>query len=299
VLTGRHLLSRWARVRGASAAGVSLAVLGVLSMQSGQALAKAVFPLAGPLPIAALRFALGAVILLLAWRPRLPTGRSTQLAIVGLGTSLAGVNVFIYQAFARLPLGLAVTLQFLGALVVSLAGARRRPLHALWAILSALGVGLIVHSPTTDVSTLGVVFALASACCWGAYIVLSAEVGARTTGGTGLALATAWAALLTLPLGLAADPAAFTHAPVLAAGLGVAILSTVLANSFELVSLRKLPASVFAVLVSLEPAVAALAGLALLGEHLTSWQWLAIACIVVASIGATRSPPMAIIHRYR
>lgn len=150
-----------------------------------------------------------------------------------------------------------------------------------------------MHGPGGGVSTLGVVFALASAVCWGAYILLSAAVGARTTGGTGLALATAWAALLTLPLGLAADPAAFTHGPVLAAGLGVAILSSVLANSFELVSLRKLPASVFAVLVSLEPAVAALAGVALLGEHLTAWQWVAITCIVVASIGATRVPPQA------
>lgn len=278
-------------MRAASAGGVSLAVFSVLSMQGGQALAKAVFPLAGPLPVAALRFALGAVILLLLWRPRLPTDRPTRLAILGLGTSLAGASVFIYQAFALLPLGLAVTLQFLGALAVSMAGARRRPLHAIWALLSALGVILIVYGPAADVSALGVVFALASAACWGAYILLSAAVGARTTGGTGLALATAWAALLTLPLGLAADPAAFTHGPVLAAGLGVAILSTVLANSFELVSLRKLPASVFAVLVSLEPAVAALAGLALLGEHLTAWQWLAITCIVVASIGATRKPP--------
>lgn len=262
-----------------------------MSMQGGQALAKAVFPLAGPLPVAALRFALGAVILLVLWRPRLPTDRPARLAILALGTSLAGVNVFIYQAFARLPLGLAITLQFLGALLISLGGARRRPLHAVWALLSALGVIVIVHGPTADISQIGVVFALASAVCWGAYILLSAEVGARTPGGTGLALATAWAALLTLPLGLAAEPVAFSHGAVLAAGLGVAVLSTVLANSFELVCLRTLPASVFAVLVSLEPAVAALAGLVLLDEHLTAWQWFAIGCIVLASIGATRRPP--------
>jgi inner membrane transporter RhtA len=287
------------RARTASAGGVSLVVLSVLSMQGGQALAKAMLLLAGPLPVAALRFTLGAVILLLLWRPRLPTDRPTRLAVLGLGTSLAGVNGFIYQAFVLLPLGLAVALQFLGALAVSLAGARRRPLHAIWAVLSVLGVILIVYGPSADVSAVGVLFALASAACWGAYILLSAEVGARTTGGTGLALATAWAALLTLPLGLVAAPTAFTYGPVLAVGLGVAILSTVLANSFELASLRRLPASVFAVLLSLEPAVAALAGLVLLGEHLTAWQWLAIICIVVASIGATRKPPPVGTHPVR
>lgn len=271
-----------------SAQGVSLALLGIVSIQSGQALAKIAFPIAGPLPMAALRFGLGATILLLLWRPRLPTHRPTQLAILALGTSLAGLNVFIFLAFERLPLGLATTLQFLGPLAISLARSRRR-LHAVWALLSALGVMVVVGDPTGTISPSGVAFALISAMCMGAYIVLSAEVGARTRGGTGLALATAWAALLTVPLGIGADPAALTHGPALAAGLGVAILSTVLANSFELHALRKIPASVFAVLVSLEPAIAALAGLALLGEHLTVWQWIAIGCIVTASIGATHT----------
>lgn len=276
-----------------SAQGVGLALLGIVSIQSGQALAKLAFPIAGPLPMTALRFGLGAIILLLLWRPRLPTQRRTQLAILALGSSLAGLNVFIFLAFERLPLGLATTLQFLGPLAISLLGSRRRRLHAVWALLSAFGVMLVVGDPTGNISAPGVAFALISAVCMGAYIVLSAEVGARTSGGTGLALATAWAALLTVPLGFGADPSAFTHGPVLAAGLGVAILSTVLANSFELHALRKLPASVFAVLVSLEPAIAALAGLALLGEQLTAWQWFAIGCIVTASIGATRTHPRA------
>lgn len=124
MLSGNRTLGRMPqRLRPASAGGVRLVIASVLSMQGGQALAKAVFPLAGPLPVAALRFTFGALILLLLWRPRLPTDRPAQLAIVGLGTCLAGVNVFIYQAFAHLPLGLAVSLQFLGALAISLAGA--------------------------------------------------------------------------------------------------------------------------------------------------------------------------------
>lgn len=278
------------RLSRVSAQGVSLALLGVVSIQGGQALAKATFTLAGPLPIAALRFGLGAAILLALWRPRLPTDRPTQLAILGLGTALAGLNVFIYLAFQSLPLGLATTLQFLGPLAISLAGSRRRPLHIVWAALSALGVALVLKGPPGSVSALGVGFALISAVCFGAYIQLSAEVGARTRGGAGLALATAWAALLTLPVGIAADSSAITQAPVFAVGLGVALLSTVLANSFELQALRKLPASVFAVLVALEPAVAALAGLVLLDEHLTAWQWFAISCIVTACIGAIRTP---------
>ena len=269
-----------------SAAGTGLALLSVLSMQGGQALAKTGFALAGPLPIASIRFAIGAAILLVVWRPRLPD-HTTALPILGLGTALAGVNVFIYLAFDRLPLGLAVTLQFLGALAVSLIGARAQPLQIVWALLSLVGVAVIVAGPTPGVSSAGVVFALASAACWAAYILFSAVVGARTTGGSGLAWATTWAALLTVPLALFTHPAALTHPAVLATGTVVAVLSTVIANSAEFASLRRLPASVFAILVSLEPVVAALGGMLALDEHLTGWQWGAVVCVVIATIGAT------------
>lgn len=281
-----------------SASGSGLAVLSVLSMQGGQALAKTGFSLAGPLPIASIRFAVGAAILLLVWRPRLPE-QTSLLPIFGLGTALAGVNVFIYLAFDRLPLGLAVTLQFLGALAVSLIGARAQPLQVVWALLSLLGVAVIVAGPTSEVSTAGVVFALASAACWAAYILFSAVVGARTTGGSGLAWATTWAAFLTVPLALFTNPAVLTDPAVLATGTGVAILSTVIANSAELASLRRLPASVFAILVSLEPVVAALGGIIVLDEHLTAWQWSAVVCVVIASIGATTSRNPRRTHRRR
>jgi inner membrane transporter RhtA len=267
-----------------------LVLLSVLAMQAGQAVAKLGFAVAGPLPITALRFGIGAVVLVAVWRPRIPTDRAALLAVLGLGTALAGVNVLIYEATARLPLGLAVTLQFTGALAVSLAGARRAR-HALWALLAAAGVATILGTPTGTVSLAGVAFALGSAGCWGAYILLNARVGARTHGGSGLALASGWAAVITVPLGLGTHPGAFTHPAVLGIGLVVALLCTVIANSCELQALRRIPSWVFGVLVSLEPAVAALAGLVLLGEELTALQWAAVAAIVLASIGITTDPP--------
>lgn len=270
--------------------GPALTLLSVVTMQGGQGVAKLVFPVAGPLPVAALRFGLGALILLAIWRPPWPTDRRTMLAVMALGTALAGVNVFIYLSITRIPLGLAVTIQFTGALAVALAGARRGR-HAFWALLAAVGIVLIMRGPAGAASTAGLTFAVASAGCWGAYIVLSAHVGARTVGGAGLALATTWAALLIVPLAVAADPAAFGRPPLLLGGFAVALLCTVIANSLELSALRIMPSRTFGILVSLEPVVAAVAGLLLLGEQLTTTQWLAIVCIVTASAGATQESP--------
>lgn len=278
--------ARHSRAELGTPGGVPLVLLSVLAMQGGQAVAKLGFALAGPLPITALRFGIGALVLAAIWRPRLPSDRRTLLAVIALGTSLAGVNVLIYEAVARMPLGLAVTLQFTGALVISLGGSRR-PRHAIWALLAAAGVMLITGGPAGAVPMLGVAFALGSAGCWGAYILLNAHVGARTTGGGGLALASAWAAVITVPLGVSTHPHAFANVAVLGVGVVVALLCTVLANSLELHALRRIPSRLFGVLVSLEPAVAALAGLVLLGEHLTVLQWLAVSAIVIASIGAT------------
>lgn len=273
-----------------SSFGSLLVVISVLAMQGGQAVAKLGFPLAGPLPITALRFGLGAIVLWAIFRPRLPTDRRTLLAVVALGTSLAGVNGFIYKSIEHLPLGLAVTVQFVGALMISLFRSRRLR-HLIWALLAAAGVVVINYVPEDAPSVVGIAFALASAACWGAYILLSAHVGARISGGGGITLATAWAALLTVPLGVVSDPRAFVDLPVLGVGLVVAVLCTVVANSLELHALRHIPARVFGVLVSLEPAVAALLGLMLLHEHLTPFQWLAIAATVSASIGVTTDQP--------
>ena len=270
--------------RRARPSGAWLVVVSATSVQCGQAVAKLAFPWAAPAVVVGLRFGLGALVLWALFRPRPPADAGTWRAVLSLGTALAGVNLFFFEAAARLPLGLAVTVQFLGALVVSLAGARR-PRHALWALLAAGGVALINVEPAGDVSWSGLGFAAASAVCWGAYVVLTARVGARTSGGEGLTWATTWAAVLTVPVGLVVDPGALADQRVLGLGLGVALLCTVLANSLELAALRRIPTRVFGVLVSLEPAVAALAGLVLLGEHLALAQWIAVGAIVAASVG--------------
>ena len=270
--------------RRARPSGAWLVVVSATSVQCGQALAKLAFPWAAPAVVVGLRFGLGALVLWALFRPRPPADAGTWRAVLSLGTALAGVNLFFFEAAARLPLGLAVTVQFLGALVVSLAGARR-PRHALWALLAAGGVALINFEPAGEVSWSGLGFAAASAVCWGAYVVLTARVGARTSGGEGLTWATTWAAVLTVPVGLVVDPGALADQRVLGLGLGVALLCTVLANSLELAALRRIPTRVFGVLVSLEPAVAALAGLVLLGEHLAPAQWIAVGAIVAASVG--------------
>lgn len=266
--------------------GVLMVVISVLAMQAGQAVAKQTFSLASPVVVTALRFGLGALVLWTVFRPRWPTDSRTQWAVIALGTALAGTNLFIYESAARMPLGLAITMQFVGALAVSLATSRR--LHqVVWVLVAAVAVGFLYSGPLGAASGTGVAYAAASAVCWGGYIVLTSYVGSRTPGGQGMALATAWAAVLTVPLGLLADSRAFVNPAVLVAGLGVALLCSVVANSLELRALRRISSRVFGVLVSLEPAVAALAGLVLLGEHLSLLQWCAISAIVAASIGIT------------
>lgn len=262
-------------------------MISVFAMQAGQAVAKLAFPLTAPVTMTALRFGLGAIVLWVLFRPRWPTDASTRWAVIGMGTALAGTNLCMYESAARMPLGLAVTTQFIGALGVSLATSRRLR-HVLWVLIAAGGVLFLYSAPVaTTASGAGFVFAAASAVCWGAYILLTSSVGARTAGGQGMALATAWAALLTVPLGVVTHPHAFIDPAVLACGLGVALLCTVTANSLELHALRRIPSRIFGVLVSLEPAVAALTGLVLLDEHLTLQQWIAITAIVTAAIGIT------------
>ena len=271
-----------------------LVFAGILSVQLGAALAKGLFTVTGALGATSLRLGLGAVVMLLIWRPSLKLSRPALLAAVGYGVVLAAMNMSFYQAISRIPLGMAVTIEFLGPLTVSIVGSRRW-LDGVWALFAGGGVLLLTEGGSGHVGWLGVLFALAAALFWGLYIPLSAKLGAHTSGGGGLAIAMAVSAVVAVPFGVASAGTALLHPVALAAGLGVALLSGVLPYSVELEALRRIPPRVFGVLMSLEPAAGAIIGLVVLGQALRPGQWAAIALVVTASVGASwkAKPPAA------
>ncbi|WP_243086313.1 EamA family transporter [Streptomyces sp. 891-h] len=263
-----------------------LVVGSVLCVQTGQALGKGLFgTVGGPLGVVALRLGLAGLVLLALRRPRLPTDRRSLLLILAFGTAIAGMNLS-YLAMAQLPFGVAMTIQLSGPLAVSLLASRRWT-DAAWGLLAVGGTALFALPGTggQPLSPVGVGWAVASALSMGAYLLLSRRTGTTLDGGGPLALAVCWAAVLSLPFGLAQSGTRLAEPPVLLAGLGVALLSAALPYSLELAALRRLPARVVGVLQSLEPVAAGGAGLVLLGERLTAVQWLAISCITLASAG--------------
>jgi inner membrane transporter RhtA len=265
----------------------ALVILGIVSVQMGSALAKHLFSAVGSFGAVALRLFFAAAVLMLLWRPSLRLDRRTWTVVLGYGVTLGLMNMCFYLALARIPLGIAVTIEFLGPLAVALVGSRRW-LDAFWAMLAAGGVILLMEG-RGELSLVGFLFALAAGTCWGLYILLGAALGRHTTEGNGLALGMAVAALVAVPVGVADSGTALVQPRVLVAGLGVALLSSVIPYSLDLEALRKIPPRVFGILMSLEPAMAALIGLILLQESLRWSQWIAVLCVVAASAGATRS----------
>lgn len=264
----------------------ALVLLGIVSVQLGSALAKQLFSEVGSFGTVALRLFFAAAILMLLWRPSLRMSRQAWTVVVAYGLTLGLMNLCFYLALDRLPLGIAVTIEFLGPLTVALIGSRRW-LDALWAALAAAGVVLLMGGGG-EVNLIGLLFALAAGACWGLYIVVSAALGRHTTEGNGLALGMIVAALVAVPIGVVDSGAALVQPWVLVAGLGLALLSSVLPYSLDLEALRKMPPRVFGILMSLEPAMAALIGLVVLQELLHWSQWIAVLCVVIASVGATR-----------
>lgn len=260
---------------------------GVISLQVGATFAKQTFAMAGASGTAMLRLLFAAIVLIVVCRPSFRMQRKTFLVVAGYGTVLAAMNMCLYHAIERIPLGVAVTIEFLGPLAVAVLGSRRK-LDLLWAVLAAAGVFGLSHAEGgLDIG--GVAFALAAGAFWASYIVMGAKLGDHTSGGGGLALGMAVAAIVVLPFGVAEAGTKVLHPPVLIAGVLVAFLSSVVPYSLELEALRRMPTRVFGVLMSVEPAVAALAAMIVLGEMLAPVQWLAICCVVAASVGATRS----------
>jgi inner membrane transporter RhtA len=264
-----------------------LVLIGIVSVQVGSALAKHLFSAVGSLGAVTLRVSFAAAMLMLWWRPSLRMTRRAWIVVLAYGAILGSMNLCFYLALARIPLGIAVTIEFLGPLAVALAGSRRW-LDACWALLAAAGVVLLMRG-RGDLNLLGFGFALAAGTCWGLYILLGAALGRHTAGGNGLAVGMAAAALVAIPFGVTEGGMALVQPWVLVSGLGVALLSSVIPYSVELEALRKMPPRVFGILMSLEPAMAALAGLIVLGESLNGSQWIAVMCVVAASAGATRS----------
>ncbi|MGC0339893.1 EamA family transporter [Streptomyces sp. SLBN-8D4] len=268
---------------------VGLVLAGGVSVQFGAALAVTLMPRAGALGVVTLRLLVAAVVLLVICRPRLRGHTRTDWGtVVVFGLTLAAMNGLFYQAVDRISLGAAVTLEFLGPLALSVL-ASRRAVNTVWAGLALAGVFLLGGGDFGDLDPAGVLFALGAGAMWASYIVFSARTGRRFPQADGLALAMAIGALAFLPLGIAESGARLLDPVTVGLGAAVALMSSVLPYTLELLALRSLPASTFAILMSLEPAMAALAGFLILDQSLSPLQALAVALVIAASMGAVRT----------
>lgn len=271
--------------------GAMLLVLGsIVSVQAGSALATTLFDSVGPAGAVFLRAAFGAVPLLALTRAApLRTGEWPHRDVLLLGAAVAAVNFFFYAALERLPLGITVTLEFVGPLGVAVFGSRRWR-DAVWALLAAAGIVLLSDgSGGKDIDVLGVALALTAGLFWAAYIVQSSRVGRLEPGLNGATMAAVISAILIAPFGLVQAGTEILDPSILAVGAAVGVLSTAIPYAFEIEALRRLPQAVFGVLMSLEPAVAATIGFLALSQDLDSLEIVAIALVVVASAGALRS----------
>lgn len=263
-----------------------LAVAAILSVQFGNALVGSLFDRVGPLGAAALRLCLAALILLIVVRPRVRDwGARTWLGVVLLGLGMGGMNVFIYLAIDRIPIGIAVTIELMGPLAVAAAGIRRL-VDAGWVLLAIGGILLLGLDGSGAVNLVGAACAAVAAAFWALYILASARLGARVRGVDGLVAAMVVAALVVVPVGAADAAVAVRQSPsLLLAFVGVALLTSAIPYALEFLALKRMSTRMFGVLSSLGPAVAALAGLVVLHQRLDLGQMLAVLLVVCASAG--------------
>jgi inner membrane transporter RhtA len=266
-----------------------LVVAAVSSVQFGAALAKSLFDEVGPAGTVFLRVLFAAVVLVAVWRPAVGGRSRADWRLIALfGLCLGAMNLAFYEALERIPLGIAVTIEFVGPLGVAIAGSRRS-LDLAWVVLAAAGIVLLSDFGSADLDGLGVVLALVAGGFWAAYILLSARVGRAFPGGGGLALAMVAAAAMLVPVGVADAGGELLVPGVLAVAFAVAMLSSAIPYTLEMEALRRMPAGVFGVMMSIEPAVAALAGFIVLDEGLATRELVAILLVVAASAGAARN----------
>ncbi len=265
-----------------------LAVLGsVTALSVGTSFAKQLFPLIGAQGTSALRVGFSALVLLMVFRPwRRTTSRADAGAIIRYGATLGVMNLLFYMALRTIPFGIAVAIEFCGPLAVAM-WSSRRPIDWLWVGCALAGLLLLLplgHAEALDPG--GVLFALGAAVCWALYIIFGKRAGHLPAGHT-VSLGLCVAALVVVPVGVAHAGMALLEPKILLFGLGVAIVSSAIPMSLEMAALKRLPKETFGILISMEPAVAALLAMGLLAEHLTPLQWAAIGCTVLASVGST------------
>ncbi|MGM3181607.1 threonine/homoserine exporter RhtA [Dickeya oryzae] len=269
---------------------VLLLIIAMLSIQTGAALAKTVFPLIGASGMTVLRLAIGSLILLIAFKPWRRRAGSNRLPLLIYGITLGGMNYLFYLAVRTVPLGIAVALEFTGPLAVAIL-VSRRVLDFVWIALAAAGLWLLLPlgQHVNNVDLTGAAFAVGAGACWAGYILFGQKAGASHGAGT-VAMGSLIAALVYCPIGLLfSDINSLLSMSILPIGIAVAVLSTALPYTLEMMALTRLPTRTFSTLMSMEPAVAALSGILFLNEHLTLTQWLALAFIIIASLGTTLS----------
>jgi inner membrane transporter RhtA len=273
--------------------GIPLVVVAIASLQFGAAIAGTIFNEIGPAATSLLRSLFAAAILLAVWRPSLRghPARDVRLVVV-FGLVLGAMNLCIYESFARIPLGIAVTIEFAGPLGIAVALSRRR-LDLAAAALAAVGIVLLADPGGGAVDAVGVVLALVAAACWAVYILVAQAASKVFDGGRGVAIAMAVAVIVPLGPGLAGAGADLLDPRFLAIGCAVAVMSSVLPYSLETEALRRLPANVFGVLMSIEPAMAAIAGWLILDQGLRARDIVAIALVTAASVVVVRAAPPA------
>lgn len=269
---------------------VLLLIVSMASIQSGASLAKSLFPVVGAEGVTAMRLLFAAIILLAILRPwRTSLKGKALMPLIAYGVTLGGMNLMFYMALQTVPLGIAVALEFTGPLAVALYFSRK-PIDFLWIALAVFGLWLLL--PIGDlghgVDPKGAALALAAGVCWGLYIIFGQRAG-NDLGAQGAALGVTIAAICVAPIGVAHAGSALLDVSILPALLGVAVLSSALPYTLEMIALTRLPARTFGTLMSIEPAFGAISGLVFLGEQLTNLQWLAIGAIIFASVGTTLS----------
>jgi inner membrane transporter RhtA len=269
---------------------IALLLAAMLSVQAGASIAKTLFPVVGPVGMVALRIALGTIVLCILmrpWRARITSTTWRPLAIYGV--TLGVMNLFYYLSLSRVPLGIAVAIEFTGPLAVAVFSSRRL-IDFSWIALAAGGLVLLlpVAHIGVGIDPLGALYALAAGACWALYIIFGQKAGADH-GAQTVAIGSLISAVIVIPIGLLDRGPALFSGPMLLPGLAVGVLSTALPYTLEMYALTRLPARTFGILMSIEPAFGALIGYFYLHERLTAVQWTAIGLVIAASIGATAS----------